>query len=42
MGIGGGEMGRTKGVPKIPDIQPSLTDQTRAISPIDQELKAKH
>jgi hypothetical protein len=33
---------RTKGVPKIPDIQPSLTDQTKVISLVDQELRAKH
>jgi len=42
VGIGEGEMGRTKGAPMTPDIQPSLTDQTRVISPTNQELKAKH
>jgi hypothetical protein len=41
--VGGrGEGRRTKGVPKIPDIQLSLTDQTRVISLVDQELRAKH
>jgi hypothetical protein len=37
---GGSEL--TKGVPKIPDIQPSLTDQTKVISLVDQEQEAKH
>jgi len=32
----------TKGAPKIPDIQLSLRDQTRVISPTNRELKAKH
>ena len=39
---GGEENSLTKGVPKTPDIQPSLTDQTKVISPVDQELGAKH
>ena len=36
------ERKRTKGAPKIPDIQPSLTDQMKVISPINQELGEKH
>jgi hypothetical protein len=37
-----GGSGLTKGVPKIPDIQLSLTDQTKVISPINRELGEKH
>lgn len=38
----GEEKRLTKGVPETPDIQPSLTDQKKVISPVDQGLGAKH
>jgi hypothetical protein len=42
VGSGECERRRTKGVPRTPDIQPSLTDQMRVISPVNQEPGAKH
>jgi hypothetical protein len=40
--IGNEDGKRTKGAPKIPDIQPSLTDQMKVVSLVDQERGAKH